>query len=680
MDIFNIPLAPGLHVDYTETYPRTLRGVVTPSTPFKIGPDDAVYFPLGVIPDEIRKQRIADLRLVLRSRSFIQYADGDTVAASNRLTAQMLVEPYDADKLTSDLFLPTDSLARSEYMPQSLEWDTVDLSDFIKPLYVSDYATAFLRGLKLTGPTVGSSADSWPVIEIYPPGSAYAPYYELQCEPVQPEVLAPTPSGGWVDPDKALTLSWRFSAAETIDPIKQASALVEWQIDDGEIHQTSLSTAESYTLPASVLPASGAIKWRVTVTGDNGVSSEASNWLKLATTESKPVVTPVRPVGGFVEAAAATKFEWSYSIAAGAEPSAYELQYRAAGAAWTALISGTGAATSVSVDTTALPAGSMEWRVRAANGSGIWSDWSTPAQIVLISTPAAPAVTVTSGASPQPVITWQSSGQSGYQVRIGDFDSGLIYGTERSYQYKGFLPDGGTLIQVRIQNQYELWSDWGAYFVTVQNVPGSSELSLTVQAQPYADTLLLWSKVPNALSYIVYRDGAAVAECDSADTQYVDTLAIGDATYQVRAVLAGGNYVLSDTATVALHPVGVQIRALDAGDWIDVSHSLTSLPAITSSRTRAVSYYHYTGGVYPVPEVSPFEDMTYSLSVAFRRGDPAADAFDALLGHTVIVKDQYGNFMVGVLGTYSKTQNTFTVAYKATVSQIDRSAYEIDIL
>lgn len=666
----NVPLKSGM----LSTYDLGQYTVSDIAAPFSMSWANTAYFPTEASLVQLRKT-------VLSKASLCLYCCVDAVpttpggytptSTSIKFEVATLASPFDSDALRKQGYLLWSELSNYTYL-RNANWEWVEVN---LPLAANGEPN-FQNGLRMANAD-GYTSGYTERIHVYPPNTAFSPYIKVSYYDVAPVVLSATPRGGWVSPNKDLVLSWTHYFEATPDPVEVTNSLLEWQVGAEEVHQINLGTATSYTIPASQLPAAGGLRWRVTLTAENGLSSDPSDWYELTTIEAAPVVKVVNPVAGFLVAEKETEFTWDYSVSTGTPPSAYEVQCRGSGD-WRLLSAAETAATSATADTTVFPAGTFEWRVRARNQSGVWSEWSEPAQLVLISSPAAPVVSVTSGASPQPVVVWQSAGQSGYQVMVGDVDTGVRYGTAQTHTYDGYLPDGVTLIRVRVQNQFELWSDWGVCAVDVRNsLPTADTLVVGAQSTGHADAQLKWPAIGSAQAYLVYRDGELIAKCGATQAQYTDFLGVGTVSYQVRAVFESGNYVLSDPVELTLIPRGAQIRALDGDVWLDISHATTSLPSVTTARTRAVAHYNYVGAMYPVAEVSPFETMTYSLSLAFKREDPAVTAFDALMGETVVVKDQYSNLVVGVLGTWTKTQNAFLVSYKAQVTQIDRSLYAV---
>lgn len=154
--------------------------------------------------------------------------------------------------------------------------------------------------------------------------------------------------------------------------------------------------------------------------------------------------------------------------------------------------------------------GTHYWRGRTLNGDGVAGDWSGVTPFVVIASPRTPYMEVTS-VSPRPVVTWESDEQQAYQVQMGSYDSGLRYGLDHTFQCPEFLPDGQTTIRVRVMNQYNLWSDWANTSITIENKPGFSTPTLTVEQSQ--DALLSWTEVKSStpISGLTWEIGKTIS-------------------------------------------------------------------------------------------------------------------------------------------------------------------------
>ena len=118
--------------------------------------------------------------------------------------------------------------------------------------------------------------------------------------------------------------------------------------------------------------------------------------------------------------------------------------------------------------------------MRTYNADSIAGSWSNELTIVVIAAPAAPVAQI-DVISPRPKISWTSQDQQAYQVQMGTYDSGLQFGTAKSFKCPVYLPNGSTRMRVRVLNEYNLWSDWTEIIATITNVPGTAPV-LAIEA------------------------------------------------------------------------------------------------------------------------------------------------------------------------------------------------------
>lgn len=649
----------GLHVDYPISSHQSSYSVNSISGSVTLTQWDSVFYRLESLPSSIRKKRIKSATVNLTAdyyspiQSSYQGAWTDVLANvykydENAIRAGMSVYNIDASSqkiFANDGYAPLSIVVMARSIMQNSDELCVGVGASLLNFNGRDASTLTISG---------------------------APKLTIDYEDAVITATAKSPSGGWVNRKQPITFSWIPKVnGETIDPVAQASAVISWKAgESGTENNINLSTETQYTIPANTLPEQSDIFWRVQITSDDGVTEPTPEWIKLTTSDSVPVVTAKAPSGSYVSGGDDVKFLWEYNVATGSTQTSYEIQYRPQSGEWVEIASGSTSDNSVVVSSSNFVSGTGEWRVRAANTDGVFSEWSTALPFIVIAAPQAPAVSVEVSA-PRPVISWQSKEQQAFEVKIGNYNSGIVYGTEKTYLMPDFLPNGYHEVSVRVLNEFGLWSPWGVSAVDVVNVPGEESIKLGVNSG--TDARLGWNAVQGVSEYWVYRNDERIAKVSGTD--YTDRLYLGTASYFVRAVHADGyNYTDSNRVTLTLAVDRAMITALD-GEWLDIGYSLTSVPNVSVTRSQDVAMMQYNGARLPIPEVSPFEQRTYTISCAFTDRQMAA-RFDELLCRLCCVKDQYGNCMVGMLYSYTRTQNTFTTAYTATLYEVDRSAYE----
>ena len=504
-------------------------------------------------------------------------------------------------------------------------------------------------------------------ILVYTANSDHPPYLILKYNEGNLSASAQSPSG-YADRAKPITFAWDvYWDGMPLADVAQTSATLEYKDgESGTVTSISInSSAKQYVMPANTLPASQQLLWRVTVSAEGSTASTA--WTRLYTQEPKPTVAALSPSDMFVYASRPNEFKWQYNIDTGTPPYGFEIRVSPVGssASWTTIAAlSMYDGTSYTIPAGTLPTGNLWWSVRAYNRDLVASEWSSALKITVIGPPAKPDISLTNS-SPRPGIAWTSTEQQAYQVQMGSFDSGLVFGTDKTYRCPEYLPAGRTTLQVRVVNKYGLYSEWASVVTTIVN--GSASVALTLSVVGRRDAQLSWTAVESATAYHVYRNGKRIAIVTG--TAYQDRYAIGETRYFVRAVFADSSY--TDSAVIT-HELAVDcpcITALD-GDWIELRYTSDSLPAIQTTAERDVSLMQYSAATYPVPEAAPFRRRSYTVSAAFRRGDEPA--FEALLGRVVCVKDQYGNLITGVMASSTRAQNVFYTTYTAVVSEVEQ--------
>lgn len=476
------------------------------------------------------------------------------------------------------------------------------------------------------------------------------------------------PSGGYVARHDYQLFKWTIEpTGKCAAEVKSVSNSIQWRIEDsGSINSVEgLGNIDYCVVPADTFPAAENIQWRAIVTLNTG-ETVTSAWHSISTQEALSEAECLSPKNVYLDATQATEFSWRHIISTGTEQTAWDIQTSLDGSQWTDLASGTGAETTTTVAANTFEAGTLYWRVRTYNTDDAASEWSEPAQVTVIDAPDAPAVRV-DRTTPRAQISWQSTGQEGYEIELDGVSLGVFFGAGTSYLFDDFLSDGGHVVRVRIQNKYAYWSEWGSAGFTVINAAGEA---ITLDGVGGNVATLTWSTEGEFVRYIIYRDGVPIGK--TTGTSWTDNLMTGDATYYVRGIAAeDGNYTQSNNANLQYLATSNRISAVEDWDWIELSLSTTDTPTTSITTARQYAATNYTGHKYPVPELSEFYSKSISVSTAFSLGSAEVKAFEGLIGRVVCYKSISGDSVVGVLGNISKARNPFYVAYTCTISQID---------
>nr|DAN72414.1 MAG TPA: Oligo alginate lyase [Caudoviricetes sp.] len=485
--------------------------------------------------------------------------------------------------------------------------------------------------------------------------------------------FAPT-AGAFVNRFEKNMFTWRCDD-DTADSqvcfaeIKQTSAVFEWRVKNASASNTiSVSGATTAcTVPANTFP-SGTIEWRVKVTANSGTTT-TSAWQEITTTDVTPTAKPVSPSGIVIDATIVNRFSWQHIISTGTPQSKADLQWSADGTTWNTLATVAGENQYYDVPANKFTSGTKYWRVRTYNTDGIAGEWSDAAQIVVIAAPTAPSIQIKS-TGPRPSISWQTSEQEAYQVELdGKLSVGTHYGTDKTWTSPAYLADGSHTVRVRVQNQYGMWSDWGAAALPVTNTPGAS-ITLSVQASSVAD--LNWQTSGSYDFYLVYRNDKPIAKLTQ--TQYTDELSSGNVIYQVRGCYAdSSNYGLSSAVTVTITTGQyVTLYGIASGKKVMLKHCGLKNQPVQNAINRDIQYIFMYGSTYPHAERSEFVTKKVGGTAVFLPGEDKA-GFDALIGELVCLKTQSGEMVIGYLNETSDTSrvNPDKSVVNFSIQQID---------
>ena len=497
------------------------------------------------------------------------------------------------------------------------------------------------------------------------------PYYQVTIDEtltIGLSIDSVSPADGSVIKTKPNVFTWATSESGLcLAEIEQASAVFRWRSGtSGTIHTISISgSTQSVTVPANTFAGTTSIQWQVAVTANSGVVT-TSNWMTLSTADATPTAAPLSPVDTVIDGSKDVLFQWQHSISTGTAQSKADLQKSTDGQSWTTLATVTGAEKQWTCPAGTLTSSIKYWRVRTYNADGVAGEWSDAAQIVVIAAPPAPSIQIKS-TGPRPSISWQTSEQEAYQVELdGVLSGGTHYGTEKTWTSPAYLSDGSHTVRVRVQNQYGMWSDWGAAALPVTNTPGAA-ITLSVQASSVAD--LRWQTTGSYDFYLVYRGGKPIAKLTQ--TQYTDELSSGSVTYQVRGCYAGSsNYSLSQAVTVDVRADVHMVSDLDTGQTLRLPYSDSQHRQTTRTLSRQVELLQLSGAYYPVAvEVDAGADTLSITAALIDEGD--IKQLMGLVGKLVCAKTPQGDMVIGYITSLPKQHDGFLNVFSFTVEQID---------
>ena len=508
----------------------------------------------------------------------------------------------------------------------------------------------------------------------------YTPYVEIVYGTIKPTVAAISPTSGYVSPYSAIRLSWENKTKDYTEKYngidyparyiiggenRQVSASIKIKIDDEAENTLFLNSSNPYYDLVLEDKNIAQIKWSVSINTETGQSSAYTTACVVITIDSIPVAVAIYPKNTYVNVENETVFHWSHVNATGSPQKKYELQVLI-GTDWITLQESETSATEATILAVQLSAQITAWRVRTANNDGVYGEYSDPAKVVFIITPSVSGITITGNV--KPLISWQAAEQQGYEVMIDDVSTGVRYGTEKSYGWKGLLTDGVHAVKVRVANRYGLYSAWVEVSHTVSNVPPETVPELYATALANSDVRLEWTGYTGAET-LIYRDGIVIDKITKAANTYVDHTATKRHSYRVRAADADSNYTDSNEVRIAVPLRETMLAAVGEWNWIELAYSATAEPPVrTAELAPLYALNYYSGREKPVAEMSRHKSATYSVTYAVT--EQQAAQLRSMMGKIVVHKRK-GELIRGLLQSVSETRTWWGVDLTLQIVEVD---------
>ncbi|MEG0854673.1 MAG: hypothetical protein RSF82_12410, partial [Angelakisella sp.] len=479
-------------------------------------------------------------------------------------------------------------------------------------------------------------------------------------------------TSGLMDKTKPLEVSWEIrQLGDIYGRIKQGSALLRYR-DAGATSFTDIAIQgdnNQYTIPANTFTGKFA-EWQIVATTTDGWSATSELVYRLSTEDSLSTAQIINPKAQYLTGNEPNTFAWQHIIATGTEQTKADLQTSADGVTWTNLITHTGAEQSCTIPANTLTGGNLFWRVRTYNRDNIAGAWSEAAPIMVYAAPKPPSLNV-QGTAPKLTLAWQSAEQKAYQVKAGNWMGIPTFGTAKQQTIPKWLPDGSTIVGVRVQSSIGLWSEWAVTTVTIANVPQEA-IQLSTRSVSNG-AYLTWDGTTHD-HYIIYRDGKAIHA--TTGHSFTDWFAVGKHQYQVRGV-KGDYYALSNYASeITSCRFGV-ISDADNINWLPLKYKRDSPPVHSDTSAKPVNMVYCHGRTKPIAEVSEQQSRDHTFEFSF--GDhESADRLRQLEGKTVVYKDNKNSLIIGVITSVSGSKDFLGEDVSFGISETDRKEVEAD--
>lgn len=659
----------------TEEYPAT-HYTVNSSTWYNIdsGRDDrGLIFAVNALSSSLKHNKLVTAKVVWHVRN--------TGNSKDVLSIQQSASDFNANTVTYNT-APTFSglgnsgaeLAGNTETDLSLPASPTSLPDELGGKLALSLLTA--KTLKIHGSTYLNAIGAKTVLA--GGGSPYVQiYYDNAVKSKSQVAYKSGAISGYLNPRYSSTFQWQYLKADSIicysNTWAQSSATFYWKTSTASSY-TAVSVSGSttaVTIPANTFPTASTIQWYVSGTDEDGTTTQTPVY-SFSTAAGTVSAVPITPKNSAEDGSSAITFKWDLTSTDGQPATriyaAWKI-YENTSDPWTPLFDVSSPITQYVVPANTFPAGNMVWTICGYNVDGTAGAFQE-ARFISVNAPR-PVDGLSATSVPYSTISWQSSEQRAYQVLVDGVSVVKAFGESvYSYQLTEPLNDGDHEISVIVQGQYGYWSQPSTVTVTIQNQSGED---IILNAVEDVDVNLYWSGFDG--DYYIYRDGKKIGHTSS--NSFQDRLSAGMHSYYVINRLDGGYYTKSNIVEARTCFDGARIALLSGGNWFDITLTEKSATEQSFSYQRKFSSRHISGAVYPVLEMSSFEDFTGAYDCAFNDTKKALE-FEQFRGQVVIIKSRGGKAVVGAMTSLSSHYGDFLAGYSFNIQRIHFEDYVDD--
>jgi hypothetical protein len=303
-------------------------------------------------------------------------------------------------------------------------------------------------------------------------------------------------------------------------------------------------------------------------------------------------------------------------------------------------------------------AGTITWRVKTTDNNNTTSLYSNESTFTVVNPPVKPTITndatVTTA---KPTITWTSTNQKGYHIKIIDDENNVIWqdnnenSTAKSKAIDIILENTKTYtIELKIIDSNGFWSEAEAKIINIiVNVPSKPKIvPNTIDAIAGVLSFSI-NRDADVVFYDVYRDDVRIASLQTNDA-FLDYTCISDHQhiYFVRGY--NSQYGFTDSLSV-VRTINIKnmilSRVLDYKDYTVLKYN----PGKDNSYRVERELMTFAGRADPVPEFGEHEHDEIKISCFVKKLDDALEVKNMVSRkETMLYRDSKGRKMFGTVG------------------------------
>ena len=266
-------------------------------------------------------------------------------------------------------------------------------------------------------------------------------------------------------------------------------------------------------------------------------------------------------------------------------------------------------------------------------------------------------------------VSWTSTEQKAYQVRVGTYDSGILWGDAQKLNVQKYFAPGEYAVRVRVQGADGEWGDWttpvplivkNGNFVQPEGTQTANELTAVYEnGVVHVNALVTvtvsgnnspWSPENiGRLVFLLYRDDTLLYQAPaSIAAQYEDRYACGVHQYKARYLFPESqSYYQTPIVTVDATPE-VDGLLFSDGAWFTLPYTDASPRRYAYEDREDIYESRFAGREYPVFARSGQKSQTLSMTYV----DMDRKRILALrdhIGETVCYKNTLGERVYGIL-------------------------------